>query len=117
VAVTLVDSLSTGWLYLLADRRAQASAERNESSSKPIFGIKALNHQPKEANPMLNIHNDPLFAELQQWVTTTLGNDHPTTPGTDARQIVHRHAQAPAWRAGDPVARQAEDHTRGSDAP
>ena len=50
---------------------------------------------------MLNIHNDPLLAELQQWVTATLYGDNPTTISADARQIVHRHAQIPAHRSGD----------------
>jgi hypothetical protein len=52
---------------------------------------------------MLNFHNDPLLVELQQWVTATLCGDHPTTISTDARQIVHRHAQAPAHHSGEPA--------------
>jgi hypothetical protein len=49
---------------------------------------------------MHNIHNDPLLAELQRWVTAMLCDDQPAITSADARKIVHRHSQVPAHRSG-----------------
>ena len=46
---------------------------------------------------MSNTHNDPLLAELQQWVAAMLRGEHPPTmDNVDALPVVDRRAQTPA---------------------